>query len=342
MKLSGREANGFFKSPDTTRAGILIYGADPMRVAERRKQVVNAILGENGAEEMRLTRLSAAEARKNGAMITDGIKSPGFFPGPRVVMLEDASDALTKTIDAALSDWRAGDAMLVVTAGQLAARSSLRKWFEAHKNAVAIAIYTDPPGPQDVSEMLAKAGIATIEDSARDDLMTLARALEPGDFRQLVEKLSLYTLGQDGAVSSEDVAACAPMTVDSTLDDALHAISEARISEIGPLIARLKGQGLTPTSICIGATRHFRALHMAAIHKNGPEAGLSACKPPVFGPRRDRMVRQSRNLGVRKIETALAILTDTDLALRSSAPAPAHPMLERALIRIAMNAQSRG
>jgi len=340
MKYSGREATGFFNAPDTTRAGLLIHGPDAMRIAQRRKQVVHAVLGANGVEEMRLTRLTAADVRKDGATLADGIKSQGFFPGPRVVLLEDATDALTKTLEAVLSDWREGDAMLVVTAGQLAARSSLRKFFETHRNAVAIAVYSDPPNPQEVAAILAKAGLADIQKDARDDLTTLSRALEPGDFLQTVEKLSLYTLGQNAPVSRQDVAACAPMTIDSTLDDALHAISEARIAEIGPLIARLRGQGLTPTSICIGATRHFRALHMAAIHKNGPEAGLNACKPPVFGPRRDRMIRQSRALGARKIETALGILTDTDLALRSSRPAPAHPLLERALIRIAMSAQS--
>ncbi|NOX73219.1 MAG: DNA polymerase III subunit delta, partial [Alphaproteobacteria bacterium] len=88
--------------------------------------------------------------------------------------------------------------------------------------------------------------------------------------------------------------------------------------------------------ICIGATRHFKTLHLAASHPKGPEAGLSASRPPVFGPRRDRMVRQARAIGVYRLENMLGILTDTDLNLRSSRPIPAHAMLERAFIRIAM------
>jgi len=37
-----------------------------------------------------------------------------------------------------------------------------------------------------------------------------------------------------------------------------------------------------------------------------------------------------------RLEGAIGILTDTDLAMRSSRPVPAQAMLERAFIRIAM------
>jgi len=44
---------------------------------------------------------------------------------------------------------------------------------------------------------------------------------------------------------------------------------------------------------------------------------------------------------VYKLETALGILTDTDLTLRSSSRAPTMAVMERALIRLAMLAQRR-
>ena len=48
MKLSGREVRQFFEKPDPARAGILIYGAEPTRVAQRRRQVQDALLGPDG------------------------------------------------------------------------------------------------------------------------------------------------------------------------------------------------------------------------------------------------------------------------------------------------------
>ena len=46
MKLAGREALAFFRKPDPARAGILISGDDPMRVADRRQEVLAAMVAE--------------------------------------------------------------------------------------------------------------------------------------------------------------------------------------------------------------------------------------------------------------------------------------------------------
>jgi DNA polymerase-3 subunit delta len=82
MKLSPRDAPGYFARPDAARPGLLIYGADGMRVALRRQQVIKALIGPQGEEEMRLTRMTAADLRKDPAMLLDAVKAQGFFPGP--------------------------------------------------------------------------------------------------------------------------------------------------------------------------------------------------------------------------------------------------------------------
>ena len=64
MKLSPRDAAAYFRKPDTTKAGLLIYGQDGMRVALRRQEVIKALTGENAEEEMRLTRLQGADIRE--------------------------------------------------------------------------------------------------------------------------------------------------------------------------------------------------------------------------------------------------------------------------------------
>ena len=130
MKLSTRDAPAYFAKPDPGKAGLLIYGADAMRVALRRQEVIKALIGPEGADEMRLTRIAAADLRKDGALLLDAIKAQGFFPGPRVAFVEDAGDGLSDVIGTALSEWQSGDAAVIVTAGQLAARSKLRKLFE--------------------------------------------------------------------------------------------------------------------------------------------------------------------------------------------------------------------
>ena len=336
MKLTGRDANAYFARPDPARTGLLIFGGDAMRVALKRQQVIAALIGPTGDEEMRLTRIAGGELRKDPAMLSDAIKAQSFFAGPRVAFVEDAGDALAPIVATALQDWQAGDAQVIISAGSLTAKSTLRKVFESHANAYAVGIYDDPPTRDEIAQELARGGLNNIADDAMTDITTLSRAIDPGDFRQTIEKLSLFKLDDPSPVTSMDVLACAPATTEAALDDVLNCVAEARETEIGPIMRKLEGQGVQPVGLCIGATRHFRALHAAASDPGGPGAGIARMRPPIYGPRRDRMVRQATGWGLRKLELALQMLTDTDLSLRSSACAPQMAVMERTLIRLAM------
>ncbi len=335
MKLAGAAATQFLAKPPPQAAGLLIFGQDPMRVADKRQQAIKAITGPGAEEEMRLARISAADLRRDPAMLLDAVKAQGFFPGPRVAFVEDAGDGLAEVIGGALSEWRPGDAQIVVTANALTAKSALRKLFEAHASAPAIGIYDDPPGPAEIEAALKAAGLTQIDPAAMSDLNTLARELEPGDFRQTVEKIGLYKWNDASPVSPEDVAACAPVTIEAEVDDVLHAVAEGRRAEVGGLMQRLSGQGVTPVTLAIRTLQHFRTLHAASADPGGPAAGLARARPPIFGPRRDRMQRQAQRLGTARLENALGLIVETDLTLRSTSRAPAMALVERMLLRIA-------
>lgn len=336
MKLPPRDAPRYFAKPEPQRMGLLIYGADAMRVALRRQEVIAALIGPQGEEEMRLARINAADLRKDKAMLSDAIKAQSFFPGPRVAFVEDATETLAPVIITALSDWQEGDAQVIVTAGTLKATSKLRKLFEAHPNAYAAAIYDDPPTKAEIEAELARAGLGDVSPVAMTDLAALARSLDPGDFRQTIEKLGLYKLGDDTPLDSEDIVACAPASTEADLDEVLNIVSEARPGEIGPVMRRLRAQGVQPVGLCIGATRHFRTLYAAASDPGGAAQGIARVRPPVFGPRRDQMLRQAQKWGAPKLQKALSLLTETDLKLRSAGQtAPDMALMERALVRLA-------
>lgn len=342
MKLNPREAQGYFAKPDPARTGLLVYGADAMRVALKRQQVIAALVGPQGDEEMRLTRIPASDLRKDPALLLDAIKAIGFFPGPRVAFVEDANETVADVVSAAVLDWQDGDAQIVVTAGALKATSKLRKLFEGHKNAFSVGIYDDPPSREEIERTLSEAGIALPSSEMMGQLTALARELDPGDFRQTMDKLGLYKRGDTTPLTGDDIIACAPTSTEAALDDVLNIVADTHASEIGPVMRKLQAQGVTAVSLCIGATRHFRTLYAAASDPGGPSAGIGRVRPPVFGPRRDKMVRQAQNWGVNKLETALTLLTDTDLQLRSAGQnAPALALVERALIRLAMLGQQR-
>jgi len=333
MKLGLRDGTGIVAKPPKDKLGLLLYGGDSMRVALKRQEYLKALLGPAAEEEMRLTRIAAADMRREPALLMDAIKAVGFFPGPRAAFVEGANELVAQIIIDTMADWQMGDAQIVVTAGDLKKTSKLLKAFEGHRDAYAWGIFDNPPDRAEIERLLSDAGLKAQGDEMAA-LEDLARSLDPGDFRQTLEKLSLYKLSEPNTpVSLEDIAACAPASIEAALDDILNIVAEKKTPQIGPMMRRLQSQGVNAVTLSIMAMRHFRTLHR------------SACNPgaPVWGVRdRNRVQQQSRDWGAAKLDTALTILTDTDLLLRSAGQtAPAMAIIERTFIRLAMFGASR-
>ncbi|WP_299814721.1 DNA polymerase III subunit delta [uncultured Jannaschia sp.] len=331
MNLRGAAAAKFFAAPDPGTAGALIYGADAMQIALKRQELIANLAGPEAEAEMRITRMGGAEAKADPAAVIDAMKASGFFPGPRVVFVDGVTEVQAPPVIAALAGWSTGDAALVVTAGALRKSSKLRAAFEGHGRAAAIGLYDDPPGREEVDAVIAAEGLK-LTSEARRAVGILATELDPGDFRQTLRKLALYSGGE--TAEAPDVALMAPATQETGIDDVIAAAAEGHVQAIGPLMQRLAGQGVAPVTLAIFATRHFQQLHAAATG-----GGVGNLRPPVYGPRRDAMERQVRGWGADRLERALDLLMETDLTLRSASRAPQMAVTERAFIRLAMMAK---
>lgn len=341
MILKGAEISRYLARPDPTRPALLIYGQDAMRVALKRAEAVKALVGDNAEEEMRLTRIPGADLRKDAAALLDEVKAVGFFPGQRVVLVDDAPDTAAPSIASAIEEWKTGDAAIVVVGGALSKGSALRKLFEGHKTAVVAPIYDDPPGEEEITRWLSEAGLREIPRDAMKDLIALSRALDPGDFRQTVEKIALYKHGDSQPLTPEEIASLAPASFEAELDDLIDVVAEGRNDEFARLMRRIEAQGTAPVTLCIATLRHFRALHRAVSDPEGPAQGVGRLRPPVFGPRRDKMMRQAKLWNLSRLEEALHLLIDTDLTLRSSSRAPLMAVMERTLLRLTMMPRAR-
>jgi DNA polymerase-3 subunit delta len=328
VNLRGREAARLVSAPPADLAGALLYGADAMRVALKRQELIAALAGPEADAEMRLTRLAPGDLRADPAAATDALKAVGFFPGPRVVFVEGLGEAQARPVLAALEARAPGDATLVVTAGALKKGSKLRIAFEAHPAAAAIAFYDDPMTGAELDALVEAEGLR-LDPEARLGVEALSQALDPGDLRQTLARMTLWADGTE--MTAADVALLAPATQEAEAAQAVTAAAEGRAAEIGALMRRLDGQGVSAVTLAIAATRHFGQLHAAAV-----AGGVGNLRPPVFGPRRQAMEGQVRAWGARRLEAALALLMETDLTLRSTSRAPAMAVMERALIRLAM------
>ena len=107
--------------------------------------------------------------------------------------------------------------------------------------------------------------------------------------------------------------------------------------EVSQIVGRLRSQGILPVTLIIAATRHFKAVFSIIANPGGVSAGAAALRPPVYGPRKEALMKQAQKWGQEKIKMAIKILTATDLQLRSAnQKAPQMALVERLFIRLAM------
>ena len=340
MKLSPKEIPRFLENPDPTIAAILFYGSDTMRVALKRQEYLENLLGLTAEQEMRLTRLTGDDVLKDQTAAFDAIKSVGFFPGQRAVLIENSSDRASKIIFDCIEAWKQPDAQIVVTSGQLKPTSQLRKSFETSKSTLAVPIYDNPLTEIEIKTELTRAGIQINDPNIMTGLYSLSKELEPGDFRNTLEKIYLYKLSDKSPLTPQDISACSPISAEASLEDIIYTVSVGASGKVSHILKRLEAQGVQPVTLCLSFQRHFKLLLNLKNHGGTPLEAISSYKPPIFGPKRNAIINQLKLWNEETLKIALSFFVELDLDLRSATNRyPSLAMTERVLIRVAMIAR---
>ena len=337
MKLNPRELSKYLDKPDPSLAAVLFYGSDTMRVALKRQEYLENLLGPNAEQEMRLTRFSGDDTLKDRAAVFDAVKSVGFFPGQRAVLIENTSDKTSKTIIECIEAWNNADAHIVVTSGLLRPTSQLRKAFETFQNTLAAPIYDNPLTEMEIKAELTRAGIQISDPGIMEALYNLSKELEPGDFRNTLEKINLYKLSDKSPLTTKDISVCSPISAEANLEEIIHAVSDGNANKINHILNRLEAQGVRPVTLCLSFQRHFKLLLNLKNHGGTPLEAISSYKPPIFGPKRNAIINQLKLWSEENLKIALSFFIELDLDLRSAISRyPSLAITERVLIRVAM------
>ncbi|MEM7212926.1 MAG: DNA polymerase III subunit delta [Pseudomonadota bacterium] len=339
MKLAGRESARFCANPDTSLKGALIHGPDAGMVAARRRDLVKSLLGSD-ADDLRTSQLQAADVRKDISTLDTELKSRGFFPGRRIVIVDSATDGLSKALAEVLDSTTTEDAFLILTAGVLPARSSLRKFFEGSNALVSLQQFQEAPSPADLQDMLRSGGARHgIEPDALDLLTAYAQTADYGSVLQIIDLISIFSISSELPINTAEVGAILPTGQDSEIDRFVDTVAHGNAAEVAPVLRRLQTGGVNAVSILIALQRLFRQLILASSAPGGPEAGLSLIRPPLWGARKSAMQSLLRRWAGRRLEQANQILFEADGAVRSSGNAPDMAMVERCALRLAMMAR---
>lgn len=236
--------------------------------------------------------------------------------GRRVVVVRQATDALTKAVDALLAIG-GHEALVIVEAGELGAASSLRRAAEKAKHGAAIACYrVDGRSLEAQLRDLLRAQRLTIEPDAMAYL-----AAHVGANREVTEnevvKLALYKGDEPGGrVTLADVEAVIGNSSALGIDRLVWAGLIGRPGDAARALDRLLGEGQAPIRLIRGfASTFMRLLPLAGRVAAGevPGAVIESIKPPVHFSQKDAMRRALETWPEARLEAGLALTFQAEL-----------------------------
>ncbi len=334
MKIAPAQADRFLSQPDPAVRAVLIFGQDGGMVRERAETLAKTVV-DDLKDPFRLADLTAGDLKDDPARLSDESAAISMMGGRRVVRVRDVSDAITPVCKDFLATL-AGDALLVFEAGDLPARSSLRKLFEADKAAAAIACYRDDqrslPG-------VIQAGLREYGHGVTPDALGFLSANLGGDrqvTRRELDKLALYKGLEPGTIELSDATACIGDTAELTLDDLAFSVASGKLAMVERMLSRSFLEGSHAVTILRAVARHFHKLQFVSgmMGQGLPlDDAAKKLRPPLFWKTAAEFKSQANAWPQSKLARATAKLLETERECKKTG-APAQTLCSRALFEI--------
>lgn len=337
MKLQFRAIEAFVKKPPAHVLAILVYGPDEGLVRERSAMMIKAS-GVDGKDPFAIADLAQAQVSENPALLLDEAKSISMLGGKKAVRLRiiDNADRVTSAAENALKQLREGDNIVIIEAGELGPRSSLRLLFERLENAAAVPCYVEDE--RDLSRLVAEILKAQGFRISSEAMGFLASSVvgDRGVARGETEKLMTYMGGQRD-ISLEDVMACIGSGAQLPLDDLTRHLASGQFGEADRVLQLALAEGETPVAILRHIQNYFSKLHItkARIEKGESlDAALMKLRPPLFFKLKDAFVAQMNGWSMPQLEQALALLMTVEAKCKQSGAEP-NTLVSRAVLSLA-------
>ncbi|OYV33893.1 MAG: DNA polymerase III subunit delta [Rhodospirillales bacterium 20-64-7] len=332
MKLDAGRIDAFLKNP--TAPVVLIYGPDAGLVAERGLALLRAVPGA-AADPFRFAELHNPDP----ASLLSEATAASLTGGRRVVRVRDAHDTLAKPVETLLQ--APPDALVILEAGELTAKSKLRGLAEKSAQAAAIACYAIDAArlPGIVTSRLRAAGITIDADAAAWVANNIAG--EEGPLRQAVELLTLYA-GTETRLTLADVSAALADGGDTSMQDAVDAVLAGDPPAVDRAVTLAYEEGTAPVGILrvlLGELMRLRAAAGAVAAGASASEAMAAMRPPVFFKRQNLVSRALQLWTVGSLTEAIRVALAAESACKQTLT-PDEAFCRQTLLGLASRARS--
>ncbi len=334
MKLGFRDIEPFVKSPNPAARVILIYGPDNGLMKERAK-IIGLTVVTDINDPFNAVTIYAEALKDDPARLSDEACAMSMMGGERLIRVENATDKITPLVKDYLAN-PADSALIVIEAGELSPRSSLRKLCESAKNAAAIPCYVED------EENLMRLIRETLRDnklSIDNDACSWLASNISGDRQKVraeLEKLMTYKGQDQSPVNISDVQACCGEAGAIALDDLVYATAGHNSAKALMTLARLSEEDVNFVMILRSLQNHFKRLHLAKCKIETGESidfVMKTAAPPIFFKQQPAFRAQIGRWSTKGLEKVLQKLMELEAQCKQTG-APVDTLCAQAVLGI--------
>ncbi|MCB1783585.1 MAG: DNA polymerase III subunit delta [Alphaproteobacteria bacterium] len=334
MKLNYRQIESFVKTPDKAARVILVYGPDAGLAGERVKTMGKTVVADL-SDPFNAVTLTTDKLTEDPALLADEAGAISMMGGDRLILIKDATDKLTVLLKTYLEN-PSNHALVLLQAGELGPRSTLRILCEKAKNAAAVPCYVEDE--RDLSRYIRETLQAENIGIDRDAVQWLAANIsgDRGKVRSELEKLIVYKGAEKTPISINDVTQACGAAGAQDFDNLVYAVAGRNTAEALNAYTTLIAEGVNFVTILRTLQNHFRRLYLVKSRIAGGEdedQALGKLTPPIFFKIMPAFKAQTRSWSLPALEQTLARLTTLEAQCKQTGM-PVETLCAQAILSI--------
>lgn len=322
MKIPAKDIESFINVPSPSIRAVLIYGPDNGLTVERANKLTKVVNKNSQDDPFSIVEMSFDKYKEDPAILGDEMASISLMGGQKIIIVKDVNPAITKEMKYIITELP-GDGFVIITAGDLTPKSTLRQCFEKQKNIAAIACYKDEGM---AVRTLIDAMLSDNQKTCDNQALQYMQHYIVGDrliIRNEINKLITY-IGDKAHITLDDVMAIISNNSESSLDEFCNAVATGNILATEKIIKILEQEGLNSHVTLRALQRYLLRLHFVkALAENGEseQLAMKQLRPPVFFKQVDTFKRNLRAHSLTKITKMLKILVKAEQSTKTHSSA---------------------
>ncbi len=259
--MKAYQVSKYLQTPDLKSGIFLVFGPNHGLVFENSARLTQ-FYSQSSPEPINEITLDASEIIDDASILANHARTMPMFGGNILIRVRNATNRLTPIIKQLLEDLP--DVIIILEAGNLKPRDSLRLLLEKHNDCRTLPCYADDE--RTISELI-RQNFANENISITSDAISSLRDILGNDreiLRRELEKLNLFAY-ENKTLTSEDIIALCADNSTIAIDRIVDFAGTGHVEQLDREIAKALNSAIDPQRLLISALNHFSWLRQLRV-----------------------------------------------------------------------------